>query len=186
MLLSIYGIVNAQSETELVEICSMISEGATYLKDFKAKLEPNPPAPARFSIVLSKATQYRLSICSSKDYPGEAVLQLYDSNRLLATTHIPATGKDYPFVDFKCQKTGVYHIFITFKDAKPGLAIGMLSFLILTNFFSIWFLQSGLSYTHIDSASVNVTNTSKGKFTIFARTKRHNYSSPFASLCFSC
>lgn len=119
---------NAQSETELVEICTMISDGATYLKDFKAKLEANPPAPARFSIVLSKDTKYRLSICSSKDYPGEAILELYDNNRILATTHMVATGKDYPYVNFSCQKTGVYHIFIRFKDGKPGLAVGLLSF----------------------------------------------------------
>ena len=38
--------ISAQSEAELVEICTMISDGATYLKDFKAKLEANPPAPA--------------------------------------------------------------------------------------------------------------------------------------------
>ena len=118
----------AQSETELVEICNMVAKDATYLKDFKAKLEANPPAPAKFSIILSKDTQYRLSICSSRDYPGQGVLQLYDNNRLLATTHIPATGQDLPFVDFKCQKTGVYHIFISFKDGKPGLGVGLLSF----------------------------------------------------------
>lgn len=120
--------ISAQSEAELVEICTMISDGATYLKDFKAKLEANPPAPARFSIVLSKDTKYRLSICSSKDYPGEAILELYDNNRILASTHMVATGKDYPYVNFSCQKTGVYHIFIRFKDGKPGLAVGLLSF----------------------------------------------------------
>lgn len=120
--------LKAQSQTELVEICTMVSQGATYLKDFPAQLEANPPQPAKYSLILSKDTQYRLSICSSKDYPGEGILQLYDNNRLLATTYNVATGKDYPFIDFKCQMTGVYHIFISFKEGKPGLAIGMLSF----------------------------------------------------------
>ncbi|MFC2137886.1 hypothetical protein ACFLTE_06900 [Bacteroidota bacterium] len=120
--------IKAQSQTELVEICTMMLNGATYLKDFPAQLEANPPQPAKFSLILSKDTQYRLSMCASKDYPGEGVLQLYDNNRLLASTYNVATGKDYPFVDFRCQKTGVYHIFISFKEGKPGLAVGMLSF----------------------------------------------------------
>lgn len=121
--------LNAQSETELVEICNQLSGDVTYLKDFTAKLDAgNPPPTAKHSLVLSKSTQYRLSVCSSKDYPGEAILNLYDNNRLVATTHNVATGKDYPYVDFKCQKTGVYHIFIKFKEGQPGLAVGILSF----------------------------------------------------------
>ncbi len=120
--------IKAQSQAELVEICTMMLNGATYLKDFPAQLEANPPQPQKFSLILSKDTQYRLSLCDSKDYPGEAILQLYDNNRLLASTYNVATGKDYPFVDFRCQKTGVYHIFLSFKEGKPGLAVGMLSF----------------------------------------------------------
>jgi hypothetical protein len=119
----------AQSPSELIEICTNISQGATYLKDFQAKLDAGTPAPqAKYSIVLSKDTKYRFAICTSKDYPGEAVLQVFDNARLLATTYNIATGKDYPFVDFNCLSTGVYHIFISFKDGKPGMAVGMLLF----------------------------------------------------------
>jgi hypothetical protein len=47
---------------------------------------------------------------------------------LQGATYMESLGKDFPFFDFKCQKTGVYHIFIFFKDGKPGKAAGILSF----------------------------------------------------------
>jgi hypothetical protein len=31
--------------------------------------------------------------------------------------------------DFQCDKTGVYHVFIAFKEGKSGNAIGILSFI---------------------------------------------------------
>jgi len=122
----------AQSGQELVEICGMVAGDATYLQDFQIKLEAakpgeEPPRSAH-SLVLSKNTKYRFSICNSKDFQGEAILQIYDNNRLLGTTYIVATGKNYPSVDLKCTQTGVYHIFITFKEGKQGMAVALLSF----------------------------------------------------------
>lgn len=122
----------AQSGQELVDICGIVAKDATYLKDFPIKLEAakagEEQAKARYSIVLSKSTKYRFSVCNSKDFPGEAVLQIYDANRLMGTNHMVATGKTYPFVDLKCSTTGVYHIFVSFKEGKQGMAVVLLSF----------------------------------------------------------
>lgn len=124
--------VFAQSGQELVDICGMIAGDATYLKDFQIKLDAAKPGEelptARYSVVLSKNTEYLFSICNSKDYPGEAILHLYDNNRLVTTNYIIATGKYYPKVSFKCSRTGVYHMFITFKEGEQGLAVALLSF----------------------------------------------------------
>ena len=122
----------AQDNVELVAQCAASAGDVTYLKDFVVKLDAgvpggNPPS-AKFSMVLSKSTQYRFSICTAPDSDGEAVLQLFDMNELQGSTYISATGKEFPFFDFKCQKTGVYHIFISFKEGKPGEAVGILSF----------------------------------------------------------
>lgn len=129
LLLSGYsGISYGQSEDDLVEICGMIAQDATYLKDFKIRLDAgNPPPIQRFSVILKKGIKYRFSVCNSKDFEGKVVLQLLDNNRLLATTHVVATGKDYPSIDYICSKTGAYHLFFNFKDGKPGLAVGLLS-----------------------------------------------------------
>lgn len=126
----------AQSGQELVDICGMVAGhatgDATLLKDFQIKLDeakPGEEAPrAVYSVVLSKNTEYLFSICNSRDYPGEAIFQLYDNNRLLVTNYIISTGKYYPKVSFKCSTTGVYHMFITFKEGKQGLAVTLLSF----------------------------------------------------------
>lgn len=122
----------AQDNVELVAQCAAAAGNVTYLKDFQVKLDAgvpggNPPS-AKFSMVLSKNTQYRFSVCTAPDSEGEAVLQLFDMNVLQGATYFPNTGQDFPFFDFKCQKTGVYHIFISFKEGKPGESVGILSF----------------------------------------------------------
>jgi hypothetical protein len=118
----------AQSEDDLVEICAMVAGDATFLKDFKIRLDAGDPAPTqRFSVILKKGIKYRFSVCNSKDFDGKVVLQLLDNNRLLATTYQVASGKDFPSIDYVCTKTGAYHLFFNFRDGKPGLAVGLLS-----------------------------------------------------------
>lgn len=124
--------VHAQDNVELVAQCAASSGNVTYLKDFVVKLDAGTPGgkppTAKFSMVLSKNTQYRFSICTAPDSEGEAVLELFDMNISQGATYFPNTGKEFPFFDFKCQKTGVYHVFISFKEGKPGEAVGILSF----------------------------------------------------------
>ena len=120
--------VNAQSEEELVQICTMVAGDAEYLKDFRIKLDAGDPPPVqRFPILLKKYIKYRFTVCNSKDYEGKVILQLFDNNRQLATTYIVATGKDYPYIDWVCTKTGAYHLVYSFRDGKAGLAVGLLS-----------------------------------------------------------
>ena len=122
------GTAFAQTEDELVEICGMIAKDATYLKDFKIRLDAGDPPPLqRFSVILKKDIKYRFSVCNSKDLEGKVLLELFDNNRLIATTYVIATGKDFPSIDFICTKTGAYHLSFKFKDGKPGLAVGLLS-----------------------------------------------------------
>jgi len=132
LALSISGSLFAQSDMELVGQCAASAGDVTFLKDFVVNLDAGTPGgkppQAKFSMVLSKNTAYRFSICNAPDSEGEAVLQLYDLNALQGATYMESMGKDFPFFDFKCQKTGVYHIFIFFKDGKPGKAAGILSF----------------------------------------------------------
>jgi hypothetical protein len=123
-----FNTVNAQSEEELVQICTMVAGDAEYLKDFRIKLDAGDPPPVqRFPILLKKDIKYRFTVCNSKDYEGKVILQLFDNNRQLATTYIVATGKDYPYIDWVCTKTGAYHLVYSFRDGKAGLAVGLLS-----------------------------------------------------------
>jgi hypothetical protein len=124
----------AQSAAELVDLCKMNSgDDATYLQDFQVELAAAKPnekqQPAKFSMVLSKNTRYRFSICNSESNTGNAVLQLFDESKMMGATFNVNTGKDYPMFDFNCTKTGVYHVFIFFQEGKSGTAVGILSFI---------------------------------------------------------
>ena len=124
--------LEAQDDAQLVAQCAANAGNVTYLKDFVVKLDAGVPGgkppSARFSMVLSKNTMYRFSICTDPNSEGEGVLQLYDMNLLLGSTFLTQTGKDFPYFDFKCQKTSVYHVFISFKEGKAGESVGVLSF----------------------------------------------------------
>lgn len=133
LFIGLSGNVYAQIEEALVRDCAnSAGEDATYLKDFVVELagagpDEKPPV-AKFSMVLSKSTEYRFTVCNSDSKPGNGVLQLFDTNRLLGSTFNAATGKEYKSFNFKCQKTGVYHVFISFQEGKPGMSVGILSF----------------------------------------------------------
>lgn len=131
-LFIINSITLAQSSDKLVDICvSKLGTSCTYLKEFKIKLEKakkNEPAPVtRYAVVLNKGTQYRFSVCSSEEFEGKAVIQLYDTSRLLGSSYNMATGKLYEGFIFVCKKTSAYHLFFSFKGGEAGCAVGILS-----------------------------------------------------------
>jgi hypothetical protein len=107
-------------------------EDATYLKDFvvilPAATDQNNPPIARFPLVLSKSNIYRFSICNSRESGGMAVMKLYDSNRMIFSSYNENSGEEFNPFNFMCQKTGIYHVFISFEDGKPGQAVGILSY----------------------------------------------------------
>lgn len=121
--------VSGQTEDELLDICGALSgPDATYLRDYKIRLEAGDPPPVqRYPVVLKKGNKYRFAIASSRDFDGVLKLELYDSNRLMATTYNAATGSDYPTIDWVCTKTGAYHLFYSFKEGKAGMGVSVLS-----------------------------------------------------------
>ena len=123
----------AQAPELMIDSCAAAAgDNATYLKDFVVILpaatdEQNPPI-ARYPLVLSKSNIYRFSICNSRESKGVAVLQLYDSNRLIFSSYNKDTGEEFNPFNFMCQKTGIYHVFISFEEGKEGQAVGILSY----------------------------------------------------------
>lgn len=124
--------VFAQCGDELVDDCASDIGDATYLKDFRVKLEKaekNKPAPVqRISVVLNKGTTYKFSICDAPEYEGKAVIQLYDTSRLLGSSLNMSTGKLYNEFKLNCSKTGVYYIFVSFQNGNEGCAAAILSY----------------------------------------------------------
>ncbi len=124
--------IKAQPQDVLVDMCaSKAGDDATYLKDFVVELDAANPGEkepvAKFSMILSKGTVYRFSLCNAEDSPGEGILKLFDTSREIASNEYE--NQILQSFDFECNKTGVYHVFISFKDGKAGSAIGILSFI---------------------------------------------------------
>jgi hypothetical protein len=123
---------HSQDISQLTAQCAANAGDVMYLKDFVVKLDEGTPggAPptARFALLLSKNVVYRFSICTAPNSTGEAVLQLYDGSTMIGSTFIASTGKEFPFFDFKCQKSAVYHVFISFKEGKAGEGVGIMSY----------------------------------------------------------
>jgi hypothetical protein len=123
---------HSQDISQLTAQCAANAGDVMYLKDFVVKLDEGTPggAPptARFALLLSKNVVYRFSICTAPNSSGEAMLQLFDGGTMIGSTYIASTGKEFPFFDFKCQKSAVYHVFISFKEGKAGEGVGIMSY----------------------------------------------------------
>jgi len=132
LFLAIGFTAKAQTEEQKVKICTeMAGPNATYLKDFLIELpeaQGNEKTPqVKNSILLNKDTEYRFTLCTDDDSPGKAVVQLFDTNGMLASTFNPTTGKEFKGFDIDIQKTGVYHVFVFFHDGKAGKATVIMS-----------------------------------------------------------
>jgi hypothetical protein len=125
--------IYSQFSPGFVEQCATNSgKDATYLKDFQvvlnAALPEQVPPIARYPLVLSKNNIYRFSLCTPEGSPGKAILQLFDSNQLIFSSYNKETGEEYNPFNFLCQKTGIYHVFISFQEGKQGHTVGILSY----------------------------------------------------------
>ena len=62
---------------------------------------------------LWKNTKYRFTLCNSEDSKGQLILNLKDdTNKIVASSYDQKTGKTYQFIDFMCNKSGIYQILI--------------------------------------------------------------------------
>ncbi len=127
------GFLYSQGNEELLSQCiSTSGKDATYLKDFSINLpeatDQQRPPVSKNTIILRKNTTYRFTVCTENNSKSEAIIQLYDTARLIASTLDKKTGKCYKSFNFHCSKTGPYNIFFYFKDGNKGNAIGILSY----------------------------------------------------------
>jgi hypothetical protein len=125
--------VYAQSSSKLAEFCTASAgEDATYLKDFVIELDAagadGKVPEQKFVMLLSKNNEYRFTVCNAEGSQGKAILQLFDLAKLQGSTYNQATGQSFPNLNFQCQKTGAYHLRVSFMDGKKGSAVAIVSF----------------------------------------------------------
>jgi hypothetical protein len=104
---------------------------AKYLKDFRIQLGKAPSQnDLRFKTNMSlwKNTKYRFTMCSAETSKGQLILAIKDeANKLILSSFDKKSGKIYPFVDFECQKSGIYQISYDFTDGQQGSGVGVVS-----------------------------------------------------------
>ncbi len=121
-----------QSSDPMVSNC-IINAGpdARYLKDFRIQLgkgaaDGEPRFKAQMS--LWKNTKYRFSMCNSDDSEGNLYLSLKDdANKLVLSSFDQKTGKTYSFIDFICNKSGIYQLSYDFTGGQKGSGVGVVS-----------------------------------------------------------
>jgi hypothetical protein len=104
---------------------------ATYLKDFRVRLEeqiPTKQGKEEFSILLNKGTHYRFTIKADSICTDQVILKLYDFTHYYGSNFDQADGTAVTNFDFFCAKTQVYYLSISFATGKPGCAAAVVSY----------------------------------------------------------
>lgn len=121
----------SQCNQKLVDFCAQkVMTDAKYIREYRARLaesDAEKPSVARFSVLLTKGSTYRFNVCSALDFEGEAVLQLFDGDEIVASTFHQNSKTNFRAFEMQCNKTAIYNIYISFIEGKQGCAVGVLS-----------------------------------------------------------
>lgn len=122
----------AQSSDPLVTKCVMnAGPDARYLKDFRIQLgKATSSGDLRYKAQMSlwKNTKYRFSMCNADDSKGQLILSIKDDgNKTVISSFDQKSGKTYPFIDFTCNKSGIYQLNFDFINGEPGSGVGVVS-----------------------------------------------------------
>lgn len=104
---------------------------ARYLKDFRIQLgKAVSQNELRYKANMSlwKNTKYRFTLCNAENSKGQLILLIKDdSNKQILSSFDKKTGKTYSFIDFECQKSGIYQINYDFANGQQGSGVGVVS-----------------------------------------------------------
>jgi hypothetical protein len=125
---------SGQTSEALVTNCVMnAGPNAKYLKDFRIQLgKGSAQSEFRYKANMSlwKNTKYRFSLCNTEDSKGKLILSLKDdTNKTVLSSYDQKTGKTYPYIDFICNKSGIYQLSFDFTEGQQGSGVGVVSML---------------------------------------------------------
>lgn len=123
---------SGQSNDPLVSQCAMnAGSDAKYLKDFRVQLgKASNNAEQRYKANMSlwKNTKYRFSLCNADNSNGKLFLIIKDeTNKQILSTYDKNSGKVYPYIDFTCNKSGIYQLCFDFVNGQQGSGVGIVS-----------------------------------------------------------
>ena len=131
-LLTVGVLSYGQATDPLVSNCAInAGANAKYLKDFRVQLGKTAnPTDLRYKANMSlwKNTKYRFTMCNADDSKGQLILSIKDeSNKVILSSFDKTSGKIYPFIDFTCNKSGMYQLNYDFTNGQQGSGVGVVS-----------------------------------------------------------
>jgi len=131
-LFSIAFMLSGQVSDSFVSSCVMGADKDTkYLKDFRIELgKTSEQNELRYktNVSLWKNTKYKFTVCNAEGSKGQLYLTLKDeTDKIVLTSYDTQTGKTYQFVDFVCNKSGIYQLNYDFTDGQQGSGVGIIS-----------------------------------------------------------
>jgi hypothetical protein len=132
-LLLAFAILSGQNTTDLLLSKCLSSRGpaAKYLKDYRIQLgQGTSQNDFRYKAKMSlwKNTRYRFTLCTADNSRGRLILTIWDeTNKIVLSSIDQKTGAVYPFVDFICNKSGVYQVGFDFTDRQSGSGVSIVS-----------------------------------------------------------
>ncbi|HZL77136.1 MAG TPA: hypothetical protein VFB97_05495 [Bacteroidales bacterium] len=124
--------IHGQTSDPLVTSCVMnAGPNSKYLKDFRIQLGKAPASgDFRYKAQMSlwKNTKYKFTQCNADDSKGKLVLNIRDdANKIVLSSFDQKSGKIYPYIEFICNKSGIYTLNYDFLDGQQGSAVGVVS-----------------------------------------------------------
>jgi hypothetical protein len=121
-----------QTTDPLVSNCVMnAGTNAKYLKDFRIQLgKATAQSELRYKANMSlwKNTKYRFTMCNTGSSTGQLILNIKDdANKVVLSSFDQKTGKTYLYVDFICNKSGIYQLNYDFTNGQKGSGVGVVS-----------------------------------------------------------
>jgi hypothetical protein len=132
-LLPAFTILSGQGENKQLFGNCLASTGPTakYLKDFRIQLGQGASQDEfRYKVKMSlwKNTRYRFTLCTADNSKGRLILHIWDDkNKPVLSSAGQESGTVYPYVDFICNKSGVYQVSFDFTGAQSGSGVSIVS-----------------------------------------------------------
>jgi hypothetical protein len=132
-ILLTFGLMSFGQVTDpLISNCAInAGTNAKYLKDFRIQLgKAATQSDFRYKANMSlwKNTKYRFTMCNATNSKGQLIIAIKDdTNKLILSSFDKKTGKIFSFVDFECQKSGIYQIHYDFSNGQQGSGVGVVS-----------------------------------------------------------
>ena len=106
-------------------------ENVRHLKDFRIQLgsdSPDSDLRYRVKITLWKNRKYRFTMCTFDNSKGELIISVKDNeNKTILSSFDKNIGEASAYIDFNCNKSGIYQLNYDFLNRQSGSGVGVVS-----------------------------------------------------------